>query len=805
MTVAFFDIGQKLLNFLVREILKQKAQTTFFRGTAEHFGRNIRIRGAHEIFAVECVQFFVMCSVAKKRDLKVWAALEILEYRIHAVNSGKLSFVSRFGEGNFHIFLPCELEIVQTIDKAISSCKPLCPPRKKVNHSMTQEIPFNLVSPHQPTGDQPEAIGRIVENLRAGVPAQVLLGVTGSGKTFTMANVICAMHRPALVLAPNKTLAAQLYSEFRELFPRNAVEYFVSYYDYYQPEAYLPASDTYIEKDSSINDNIDKLRHAATHALLTRRDVIIVASVSCIYGLGSPDFYASMVVPVEVGQVFPMDSLMRRLVEIQYERNDYDFHRGTFRVRGDALEIIPAYVHEQALRLEYFGDELESIKEIDPLTGTVRAEIAKTVIYPASHFVSAKDNLQRAIHDIRDELAQQLRFFEAEGKLLEAQRLEQRTQLDLEMIEELGYCNGIENYTRHLDGRKEGEPPSCLINYFPRDFLLFIDESHITVPQLGGMYRGDRSRKETLVNYGFRLPSALDNRPLRFEEFSQLIHQVVYVSATPGPYELEQSPGSITEQIIRPTGLLDPEVHVRPVQGQMDDLLGECKAVIGQGQRVLVTTLTKRMAEDLTEYCCSMGVEARYLHSDIETLERLAIIRALRLGEFDVLVGINLLREGLDIPEVSLVCILDADKEGFLRSTGALIQTFGRAARNAQGRVLLYADNVTQSMQKAMEETARRRQKQLTYNELHHIVPKSTTKSLASPLDSLYGQARSRSRGKKDELAKQQLPQTVADCTRQISELERTMRALAKNLEFEAAAEVRDRIAWLREHMLHLG
>ncbi|MBR3664945.1 MAG: excinuclease ABC subunit UvrB [Desulfovibrio sp.] len=669
---------------------------------------------------------------------------------------------------------------------------------------MTQEMPFNLVSSHQPTGDQPEAIADIVQNLTGGVPAQVLLGVTGSGKTFTMANVICAMNRPTLVLAPNKTLAAQLYSEFRELFPHNAVEYFVSYYDYYQPEAYVPASDTYIEKDSSINDNIDKLRHAATHALLTRRDVIIVASVSCIYGLGSPEFYAKMVVPVEAGQIVPMDSLMRRLVEIHYERNDYDFHRGTFRLRGDALEIIPAYEHEQALRLEFFGDELESLKEIDPLTGKVLAEISKTVIYPASHFVSASDNLHRACQDIREELAEQLRFFEGENKLVEAQRLEQRTQLDLEMIEELGYCNGIENYTRHLDGRRAGEPPACLLNYFPDDFLLFIDESHITVPQLGGMFRGDRSRKETLVRYGFRLPSALDNRPLRFEEFRKLIHQVVYVSATPGPYELEQSEGSVIEQIIRPTGLLDPEVEVRPVQGQMDDLLSECKAVIAAGERVLVTTLTKRMAEDLTEYCLAMGVQARYLHSDIETLERLAIIRSLRLGEFDVLVGINLLREGLDIPEVRLVCILDADKEGFLRSQGALIQTFGRAARNAHGRVLLYADTITASMHKAMEETARRRQKQLAYNEAHHIVPKSTTKSLASPLDSLYGEAKTRGRGKK-AAALDDVPETVADCTRQIAELERRMRALAKDLEFEAAAEVRDRIAWLREHLLHLS
>ncbi|MFR8276659.1 MAG: excinuclease ABC subunit UvrB, partial [Desulfovibrio fairfieldensis] len=598
--------------------------------------------------------------------------------------------------------------------------------------------PFSLQTGYTPMGDQPEAITALTDNIRAGVPAQVLLGVTGSGKTFTMANVIARCNRPALVLAPNKTLAAQLYNEFRELFPRNAVEYFVSYYDYYQPEAYVPASDTYIEKDSSINDNIDKLRHAATHALLTRRDVVIVASVSCIYGLGSPEYYAKMVIPVEVGQRLPMDDLITRLVEVHYERNDYDFHRGTFRVRGDALEIIPAYHHERALRLEFFGDDIDAMREIDPLTGEVLAEVGKTVLYPASHFVSAQDNLKRAAGDIRDELAARLTYFKEHGKLVEAQRLEQRTQLDLEMIEELGYCNGIENYTRHLDGRKTGEPPSCLLNYFPRDFLLFVDESHITIPQVGGMFKGDRSRKQTLVEYGFRMPSALDNRPLQFDEFTSLLNQVVYVSATPGRYEMDQAQGIVAEQIIRPTGLVDPEVEIRPVKGQMEDLLSECRARVTRGERVLVTTLTKRMAEDLTEYCCNMGVKARYLHSDIETLERLQIIRALRMGEFDVLVGINLLREGLDIPEVSLVCILDADKEGFLRSTGSLIQTFGRAARNAQGRVILYADKVTASMKAAMDETGRRRAKQTTYNEEHHITPRSTTKSLESPLDTLY-------------------------------------------------------------------
>ena len=667
--------------------------------------------------------------------------------------------------------------------------------------------PFSLQTGYTPMGDQPEAITALTDNIRAGVPAQVLLGVTGSGKTFTMANVIARCNRPALVLAPNKTLAAQLYNEFRELFPRNAVEYFVSYYDYYQPEAYVPASDTYIEKDSSINDNIDKLRHAATHALLTRRDVVIVASVSCIYGLGSPEYYAKMVIPVEVGQRLPMDDLITRLVEVHYERNDYDFHRGTFRVRGDALEIIPAYHHERALRLDFFGDDIDAMREIDPLTGEVLAEVGKTVLYPASHFVSAQDNLKRATRDIRDELAARLTYFKEHGKLVEAQRLEQRTQLDLEMIEELGYCNGIENYTRHLDGRKAGEPPSCLLNYFPRDFLLFVDESHITIPQVGGMFKGDRSRKQTLVEYGFRLPSALDNRPLQFDEFRSLLNQVVYVSATPGRYELDQAQGVVAEQIIRPTGLVDPEVEIRPVKGQMEDLLSECRARVTRGERVLVTTLTKRMAEDLTEYCCNMGVKARYLHSDIETLERLQIIRALRMGEFDVLVGINLLREGLDIPEVSLVCILDADKEGFLRSTGSLIQTFGRAARNAQGRVILYADKVTASMKAAMDETGRRRAKQTTYNEEHHITPRSTTKSLESPLDTLYvdndaakGRGKGRGNGKANVKA-DAAPLTAEDTAALVLKLEKEMRQAARDLEFEQAAELRDRIRAVRARL----
>lgn len=667
-------------------------------------------------------------------------------------------------------------------------------------------IPFSLKTNYTPTGDQPQAIDTICQNIQAGVPSQVLLGVTGSGKTFSMANVIAKCNRPALVLAPNKTLAAQLYNEFRELFPGNAVEYFVSYYDYYQPEAYVPASDTYIEKDSSINDNIDKLRHAATHALLTRRDVIIVASVSCIYGLGSPEYYARMVIPVEVGQKWPLEALIARLCEVHYERNDYDFHRGTFRVRGDALEIIPAYHHERALRIEFFGDDIDSMREIDPLTGEVVSEIAKTVIYPASHFVSAQDNLRRAASDIRDELGLRLAEFRNQGKLLEAQRLSQRTELDLEMLEELGYCNGVENYSRHLDGRSAGEAPSCLLNYFPRDYLLFVDESHITVPQVGGMYKGDRSRKQTLVDYGFRLPSALDNRPLKFDEFSSMINQVVYVSATPGKYELDQSQGIIAEQIIRPTGLVDPEVEVRQTKGQMENLLAECRARVTRGERVLVTTLTKRMAEDLTDYCCSMGVRARYLHSDIDTLERLQIIRALRMGEFDVLIGINLLREGLDIPEVSLVAILDADKEGFLRSTGSLIQTFGRAARNVNGKVILYADTVTKSMKAAIDETNRRRNKQQAYNREHGITPKSTTKSLESPLDTLYvekepGKGKNRGKGRKKD-ADANMPLTAQEITARIEQLEKDMRQAARDLEFEQAAELRDHIRALRERLI---
>lgn len=674
----------------------------------------------------------------------------------------------------------------------------------------TTETPlFKLRTEYVPTGDQPAAIEQLASNIEAGVRDQVLLGVTGSGKTFTVANVIAQVNRPALVLAPNKTLAAQLYNEFRALFPENAVEYFVSYYDYYQPEAYVPASDTYIEKDSAINDDIDKLRHAATHALLTRRDVIIVASVSCIYGLGSPEYYARLIIPVEVGQRVSMDAIITKLVDVQYQRNDMDFHRGTFRVRGDVLEVIPAYEHERALRLEFFGDEIEAVREIDPLTGEILGNIGKTVIYPASHYVSDRDNLERAMSDVRDELGERLRLFQSQNKLVEAQRLEQRTQLDLEMMQELGYCTGIENYSRHLDGRKEGDPPATLLDYFPDDFVLFADESHISIPQVGGMFKGDRSRKTTLVDFGFRLPSALDNRPLEFHEFLKRLNQVVYVSATPGKWELERSQGIVAEQIIRPTGLLDPEVEVRPVKGQIDDLLGECRARVEKHERVLVTTLTKRMAEDLTEYLNSMGVAARYLHSDIDTMERMAIIKALRAGEFDVLVGINLLREGLDIPEVSLVTILDADKEGFLRSTGSLIQTFGRAARNAGGKVLLYADTVTASMSAAMGETARRRAKQQDWNETHGITPTTISKPLATPFDSLYtssGEGRGkRGRGKQAKQpaeASASVDITAQNVARYLKQFEREMRDAARDLEFEKAAALRDRIKQLREQFL---
>ena len=650
---------------------------------------------------------------------------------------------------------------------------------------------FQLESEYVPRGDQPAAIDALCSGIRQGVRDQVLLGVTGSGKTFTMGHVIARLDRPALIMAPNKTLAAQLYNEFKGLFPHNAVEYFVSYYDYYQPEAYLPHSDTYIEKDSAINDDIDKLRHAATHSLLTRRDVIIVASVSCIYGLGSPEYYAKMVIPVECGQPVAMETVIGRLVDVQYERNDYDLHRGTFRVRGDVLEIIPAYKHEQALRLEFFGDEIDGIYETDPLTGEILSKVQKTVIYPASHYVSDRENLVRAMADIREELRERLAYFQGRNMLVEAQRLEQKTQLDLEMIEELGYCNGIENYSLHLDGRTTGQPPSTLIDYFPKDFLLFMDESHISVPQVGGMFNGDRSRKQTLVDYGFRLPSALDNRPLCFDEFLARTGTTVFVSATPAPWELERAQGVVVEQIIRPTGLLDPVMEVVPTKGQMDHLMAQCLERIGLGERVMVTTLTKRMAEDLTEFLHASG-----LHSDIDTLERVAIIQALRAGEFDVLVGINLLREGLDIPEVSLVAILDADKEGFLRSTRSLVQTFGRAARNVRGKVLLYADSVTRSMAAAMDETRRRRERQVRYNEEHGIVPQTIIKKADNVLYDLHREIQAQDRAAERGADYDPGPK---DAAREVARLGREMRKAAEMLEFEAAARIRDRIRELEK------
>lgn len=655
---------------------------------------------------------------------------------------------------------------------------------------------FQLVSEYTPRGDQPAAIDALCEGIRQGVTDQVLLGVTGSGKTFTMAQTIARLGRPALIMAPNKTLAAQLYNEFKGLFPRNAVEYFVSYYDYYQPEAYLPHSDTYIEKDSAINDDIDKLRHAATHALLTRRDVIIIASVSCIYGLGSPEYYAKMIIPVECGQAVSMENIISRLVDVQYERNDYDLHRGAFRVRGDVLEIIPVYKHEQALRLEFFGDEIDGIYETDPLTGEILSRVQKTVIYPASHYVSDRDNLGRAMNDIREELRLRLEHFQRENMLVEAQRLEQKTQLDLEMMEELGYCNGIENYSLHLDGRVTGQPPATLLDYFPEDFLLFVDESHITVPQIGGMFNGDRSRKQTLVDYGFRLPSALDNRPLCFDEFLARIGTSVFVSATPGPWEQARAQGVVVEQIIRPTGLVDPEVEIIPTAGQMDHLMGECLVRVSRDERVMVTTLTKRMAEDLTEFLQARGVRARYLHSDIDTLERVAIIQALRAGEFDVLVGINLLREGLDIPEVSLVAILDTDKEGFLRSTRSLIQTFGRAARHVRGHVLLYADNETRSMREALEETRRRREKQRNYNAEHGITPQSVRKESGNVLYELHREVMD-----KDRAAEEPAFYAVdsGNVKKEVARLTRAMRKAAEALEFEEAARLRDRIAALEK------
>jgi excinuclease ABC subunit B len=659
---------------------------------------------------------------------------------------------------------------------------------------------FHLVSDFELAGDQTHAIGELTEGLERGDPHQVLLGVTGSGKTFTMAQTIARVNRPTLVMVHNKTLAAQLFQEFRRFFPENAVEYFVSYYDYYQPEAYVPATDSYIEKEATINDEIDRMRLSATRSLFERRDVIIVASVSCIYGLGSPEAYYGMLLPLERGQRISREEVLRKLVEIQYERNDHDFGRGTFRVRGDIVEVIPSY-EEQGLRIELFGDEVDALTSFDPLTGKTLRRHDKIAVYPKSHFVAPRDRTARAVETIKEELTWRRGVLESEGRLLEAQRLHQRTMFDLEMIREIGYCHGIENYARHLTGRAPGDPPPTLLDYLPKDALIFVDESHQTVPQVRGMYHGDRSRKEVLVGYGFRLPSALDNRPLNFEEWEERVGQVIFVSATPGPYELSRSQGVVVEQIIRPTGLIDPPIEVRPVKGQIDDLLQEIRLRAEQGERVLVTTLTKRMAEDLTQYYQELGVRVRYLHSDIETLERIQILRDLRRGEFDVLVGINLLREGLDLPEVSLVAILDADKEGFLRSAGSLIQTSGRAARNINGRVIMYADKVTDSMRVAISETARRRAIQSAYNDEHGITPQSIVKQIDEVMSSVY---------ERDYLT----PPATLDGTERfrnqqeldayLGSLKEDMRAAAANLDFEGAASLRDEIKRLRNPELGL-
>jgi excinuclease ABC subunit B len=659
---------------------------------------------------------------------------------------------------------------------------------------------FNLVSDFTLAGDQARAIGELVDGLERGDSHQVLLGVTGSGKTFTMAQTIARVNRPTLVMVHNKTLAAQLFQEFRRFFPENAVEYFVSYYDYYQPEAYVPATDSYIEKEATINDEIDRMRLSATRSLFERRDVIIVASVSCIYGLGSPEAYYGMLLPLERGQRIGRDQVLRKLVEIQYERNDHDFARGTFRVRGDTIEVIPSY-EEQGLRIELFGDEVDALTSFDPLTGKTIRRLDKIAVYPKSHFVAPRERTRRAVETIKEELAWRRGLLESEGRLLEAQRLHQRTMFDLEMIREIGYCHGIENYARHLTGRAPGEPPPTLLDYLPKDALIIVDESHQSVPQVRGMYHGDRSRKEVLVAYGFRLPSALDNRPLNFEEWEERVGQVVFVSATPGPYELSKSQGVVVEQIIRPTGLIDPPIDVRPVKGQVDDLLQEIRTRVTGGERVLVTTLTKRMAEDLTQYYQGLGVRVRYLHSDIETLERVQILRDLRRGEFDVLVGINLLREGLDLPEVSLVAILDADKEGFLRSAGSLIQTSGRAARNVNGRVIMYADTTTDSMRAAINETSRRRTLQEAYNQEHGITPQSIVKQIDEVMSSVY---------ERDYFT----PAATLDGTERfhnqqqldahINSLQEQMRAAAANLDFEKAASIRDDIKRLRNPELGL-
>ena len=657
---------------------------------------------------------------------------------------------------------------------------------------------FRLVTDFTPKGDQPEAIRALVDGVVRGDPHQTLLGVTGSGKSFTIACVVEQINRPTLVMAPNKTLAAQLYAEFSELFPDNAVEYFVSYYDYYQPEAYIAASDTFIEKDSSINDEIDKLRHSATHSLLTRRDVLVVASVSCIFGLGAPDTYGEMHVYIETGMPLVRDDLLRRLVDMLYERNDVDFHRGTFRVRGDVVEVFPQYEADRAIRIEFFGDEVEALAEIDPLRGKVVSRPKRAMIYPASHYVATRETVQRAIEGIQGELQERIQYFREADKLLEAQRIEQRTLYDIEMLEEMGFCHGVENYSRWLDGREAGETPSTLYDYFPEDLLVVLDESHISVPQIGGMFRGDRSRKETLVEFGFRLPSALDNRPLRFDEWELRAPQRIYVSATPAEYELEHSNGVVVEQIIRPTGLTDPQVEVRPAAGQVDDLLGEIRSCVAAGGRVLVTTLTKRMAEELTEYYDELGLRVRYLHSDIVTFERMEIIRELREGVFDVLIGINLLREGLDIPEVALVAILDADKEGFLRSTRSLIQTIGRASRNVNGRVILFADKQTDSIRATLMETNRRREHQQRFNAKNGITPTTIVKRIANMRDSIW---------ERDHVevpsAQQRIP--IHEIPELIEGLKREMRESAKALEFERAAELRDRIEELESERLRMS
>jgi len=654
---------------------------------------------------------------------------------------------------------------------------------------------FELTSAFGPAGDQPAAIDALSRQLLAGQKHSVLLGVTGSGKTYTMAQVIAQINRPTLVIAPNKTLAAQLYSEFRQLFPNNAVEYFVSYYDYYQPEAYIPSSDTYIAKDSSINDMIDKLRHSATRSVLSRRDVLVVASVSCIYGLGAPEDYLSMRVEIEAGAELSRERLLADLVAMQYERKDHDFFRGSFRVRGDRVEIFPAYEEDRAIRVDFFGDTVEGVAEIDALRNTVLRRLTRSVIFPASHYVTQKTTQQRAMQTIRTELSDRVDFFRDQGKPLEGRRIEERTHFDLEMIQELGYCNGIENYSRHLTGRRAGEPPPTLLDYFSKDFLLFIDESHIAVPQLQGMYRGDRARKETLVEYGFRLPSALDNRPLMFEESQSRFNQVVYVSATPSDHEMKMAGGAVVELIVRPTGLIDPQMEVRSARHQVDNLYDEILTRQKRRERVLVTTLTKRMAEDLTEYYSDLGIKVRYLHSDITTLERMEIIRDLRIGHFDVLVGINLLREGLDIPEVSLVAILDADKEGFLRSTRSLIQTCGRAARNANGMVILYADSVTPSMQQAIDETSRRRQIQQAYNQAHGIIPVSVHKAITGAFDFATGPVPSQARRVAEEQAAYD---SLEDVDAEIRRLEKQMHQAARELDFERAAELRDRVKSLQ-------